>query len=54
MTARVEYAVYGPPGELPALPDLHALAGEAAGRGLDERGRRRLAGALEGLPPPRR
>ena len=28
--ARVEYAVYGPPGELPALPDLQALAGGAA------------------------
>jgi ribosomal protein L11 methyltransferase len=27
---RVEYAVYGAPGELPALPDLDALAGEAA------------------------
>ena len=26
---RVEYAVYGPPGELPALPDLNALAGGA-------------------------
>jgi ribosomal protein L11 methyltransferase len=26
---RVEYAVYGPPGELPALPDLQALAGDA-------------------------
>lgn len=25
--ARVEYAVYGPPGELPVLPDLQALAG---------------------------
>lgn len=25
--ARVEYAVYGPPGELPRLPDLQALAG---------------------------
>jgi ribosomal protein L11 methyltransferase len=25
---RVEYAVYGPPGELPSLPDLQALAGE--------------------------
>jgi ribosomal protein L11 methyltransferase len=25
----VEYAVYGPPGELPALPDLHAAAGDA-------------------------
>jgi ribosomal protein L11 methyltransferase len=24
---RVEYAVYGPPGELPQLPDLRALAG---------------------------
>ncbi|HEV2752236.1 MAG TPA: 50S ribosomal protein L11 methyltransferase [Solirubrobacteraceae bacterium] len=24
---RVEYAVYGPPGELPALPDLRAAAG---------------------------
>jgi ribosomal protein L11 methyltransferase len=24
---RVEYAVYGPPGELPSLPDLDALAG---------------------------
>lgn len=27
---RVEYAVYGPPGELPALPALRALAGGAA------------------------
>jgi len=26
---RVEYAVYGPPGELPALPDLEAVAGGA-------------------------
>lgn len=26
-SARVEYAVYGPPGELPELPDLQALAG---------------------------
>ncbi|HEX4110237.1 MAG TPA: 50S ribosomal protein L11 methyltransferase [Solirubrobacteraceae bacterium] len=26
---RVEYALYGPPGELPSLPDLHALAGDA-------------------------
>lgn len=25
--AEVEYAVYGPPGELPELPDLNALAG---------------------------
>ncbi len=25
----VEYAVYGAPGELPALPDLRAAAGEA-------------------------
>ena len=25
----VEYAVYGAPGELPGLPDLHALAGDA-------------------------
>jgi ribosomal protein L11 methyltransferase len=25
---RVEYAVYGPPGELPSLPDLKALAGD--------------------------
>ena len=25
----VEFAVYGPPGELPELPDLHAAAGEA-------------------------
>ena len=25
----VEYAVYGAPGELPSLPDLHAVAGEA-------------------------
>ncbi len=25
----VEYAVYGPPGELPALPDLRAAAGES-------------------------
>jgi ribosomal protein L11 methyltransferase len=27
MEAQVEYAVYGPPGELPELPDLKALAG---------------------------
>jgi ribosomal protein L11 methyltransferase len=26
---RIEYAVYGPPGELPSLPDLKALAGGA-------------------------
>ena len=26
---RVEYAIYGPPGELPALPDLEAAAGGA-------------------------
>jgi ribosomal protein L11 methyltransferase len=26
---RVEYAIYGPPGELPALPDLQAAAGAA-------------------------
>jgi ribosomal protein L11 methyltransferase len=26
---RVEYAIYGPPGELPALPDLRAAAGAA-------------------------
>ena len=26
---RVEYAVYGPPGELPDLPDLRAAAGDA-------------------------
>jgi ribosomal protein L11 methyltransferase len=26
---RVEYAIYGPPGELPALPDLEAAAGDA-------------------------
>jgi ribosomal protein L11 methyltransferase len=25
---RIEYAVYGPPGELPSLPDLKALAGD--------------------------
>ncbi len=25
----VEYAVYGAPGELPGLPDLNAVAGEA-------------------------
>jgi ribosomal protein L11 methyltransferase len=25
----VEYAIYGPPGELPALPDLEAAAGDA-------------------------
>ena len=25
----IEYAVYGPPGELPALPDLEAAAGGA-------------------------
>jgi ribosomal protein L11 methyltransferase len=28
-TAMVEYAVYGPPGELPSLPDLRAVAGDA-------------------------
>lgn len=27
---QVEYAVYGPPGELPQLPDLYALAGGVA------------------------
>ena len=26
---RVEYAIYGPPGELPALPDVEAAAGDA-------------------------
>jgi ribosomal protein L11 methyltransferase len=26
---RVEYAIYGPPGEVPALPDLQAAAGDA-------------------------
>ena len=26
---RVEYAIYGAPGELPALPDLEAAAGDA-------------------------
>jgi len=26
---RVEYAIYGPPGELPELPDLQAAAGDA-------------------------
>ncbi len=25
----IEYAVYGPPGELPGLPDLHAVVGDA-------------------------
>jgi len=33
----VEYAVYGAPGELPALPDLRAAAGGAPARA---RGRR--------------
>ena len=44
---RVEYAVYGAPGELPALPDLARRRRRGAGRGLDQRGRRRLAGALD-------
>ncbi len=33
---RVEYAVYGPPGELPALPELRALPGGASGRDLHD------------------
>ena len=32
--ALVEYAVYGAPGELPALPDLRGGGGRRAGRGL--------------------
>ena len=28
----MEYAVYGAPGELPALPDLRAAAGDDGGR----------------------
>ena len=38
----VEYAVYGAPGELPALPDLRAAAGGALVEVRDDRGRRRL------------
>ena len=36
----VEYAVYGAPGELPGLPDLDALVGDALGRDLHQRDRR--------------
>ena len=49
----VEYAVYGAPGELPALPDLRAAAGGALVEVDHERGARRLGRALEGLPPAR-
>ena len=48
----VEYAVYGAPGELPALPDLRAAAGGALVEVTHERGARRLGRALEGLPSP--
>ncbi len=48
----VEYAVYGAPGELPSLPDLHAVAGEALVEISHERAGRRLAGALEAVSPP--
>ena len=47
----VEYVIYGAPGELPALPDVRAGGGRRARRRLDERGPRRLVGALEGVPP---
>ena len=42
----VEYAVYGAPGELPALPDLRAAAGGALVEVATTRGRRRLGRAL--------
>ena len=38
----VEYAIYGAPGELPALPDLRAAAGDALSTSRATRGRRRL------------
>ena len=49
--AVIEYAVYGAPGELPALPDLQAAAGGALVEIVDRGDRRRLARALEGVPP---
>ena len=47
----VEYVIYGAPGELPALPDLRAAAGDALVDVVDVRGPGRLGGALEGVPP---
>ena len=50
----VEYAVYGAPGELPALPDLRAAAGGALVEVTYVRGRRRLGRAVARVPPAAR
>ena len=47
----VEYVIYGAPGELPALPDLRAAAGDALVDVATTRDPRRLGRALEGVPP---
>ena len=46
----VEYAVYGAPGELPALPGAAGRRRRRARRDHDDRGRRRLVRALAQLP----
>ncbi len=50
----VEYAIYGPPGELPELPDLEAAAGEGLVEITSTRDPRRLGRPLAGLPRARR
>ena len=47
----VEYAVYGAPGELPALSRRGGRGRRRAGGGARRRGRRRLGRALEAVPP---
>ena len=47
----VEYAIYGAPGELPALPDLEAVAGDGLVEVTLGRDPRRLGRPLAGLPP---
>ena len=49
----VEYAIYGPPGEVPELGELAGGRGRRPGRGHDDRGPRRLGRPLAGLPPAR-
>ena len=46
----VEYAVYGPPGELPELPDLQAAAGDALVEVSTTDDCRRLVTALARVP----
>ena len=50
----VEYAVYGAPGELPALPDLRAAAGAALVEVSTEEVADDWARALARVPPPGR